>query len=1184
MSSPAESPPFVASASNSSKAGDSQNTPAKHKRDHDNEPINGMTEGSPSLEQRFAVIESKLKIVDNAFNLGEATQQFIPHALEYGIPFESMSPEQVRMHHMSELDFYWDSMYFMSRVRTSRQQILEMEKLMKSTRDAEAAAKSDIFAEQVSETSKTISMEAFLNGVRAEALRVDWEVFISSNNGLDESILAPIEVVSSEPEPQVILRLNVSHAGDPTIVKSVAHRPTKKMVWEKDPSSLGEVSLPERIKIHSNPLVVIFCKAMEKTEWNLAKDKSMVFLRPFRELVYYETTLREHLSKLEKHFEGFDGSQLTPTVAVIQAHDGEMRIGASGQHLESSSAKAVPVAVEDVNESETLSDDTKEKHMNETKFRTSQKANQGDEGKSEESIGSITGLLHMRCLMKFFDDSIKAKMQHVDSADCTRIAFHDLWHLYKPGNRVIDQTEKQAYIILRIQTPRHLVEDVLLRWNRNKEKLGLEDEKEDEVPVLLHCVYIDFDGKQFGPVSKTFKIPQYGGLKDIRSLPVYPFRHAKDTNLHEKFKKRGKMLLDISRFKSMYYMGYTLDTRDEIDSQVVVDFSEALAEETRRKEWEPIIAPINTAPEVRGELFCMAACCLDQAVHDGEYIDNTLTENFIRSLVPATSLRAPSLLLSPRLLEDLPRDGEGLSDEELMAMTYRVFGFVLRSRKWAQLDLSFLSYENADARTLSVNAFNRLELPDGHREMVKSLVVQHFRSKQTSFTKDEQTDLIKGKGKGLILLLHGAPGVGKTTTAEGIAELFKKPLFQITCGDLGSTAREVEEELERNFALASRWGCILLLDEADVFLSARDRMDFVRNGLVAVFLRVLEYYTGILFLTTNRIGDFDEAFASRVHMSLYYPELDEQKTLRVFELNLELIRDRFKQQGRDIEYDDSSIEHFAREHYLQHKFGRWNGRQIRNLCQTALALAEYDAQGEELDAEIDKSVPVNLKLRYFKVVQKAYLNFAEYLGDIRGTKGDRRAIDFGLRARQDTPYQTRPSRFTQKAEEMPAQDWKGNPPGLSSSDSSQYRMTSQGDPFQPLNHGQMFAGQSTNMPPQQYQPYPQQQQHHPQQPMATMGGMGYNMPSSSEYIGQSHDDPRMMQTQQPNAQYMQYQQRSQGAPRNMNVNLQGSPVPQNNFQGQQQEQRYSNFPQGQGLTSQVQVSSISIADSSSSNN
>lgn len=54
-----------------------------------------------------------------------------------------------------------------------------------------------------------------------------------------------------------------------------------------------------------------------------------------------------------------------------------------------------------------------------------------------------------------------------------------------------------------------------------------------------------------------------------------------------------------------------------------------------------------------------------------------------------------------------------------------------------------------------------------------------------------------------------------------------------TLGALGTTAEAVEEELEKNFSLAARWGCILLLDEADVFLSARERMDFKRNGLVA---------------------------------------------------------------------------------------------------------------------------------------------------------------------------------------------------------------------------------------------------------------------------------------------------------------------------------------------------------------
>jgi hypothetical protein len=52
-------------------------------------------------------------------------------------------------------------------------------------------------------------------------------------------------------------------------------------------------------------------------------------------------------------------------------------------------------------------------------------------------------------------------------------------------------------------------------------------------------------------------------------------------------------------------------------------------------------------------------------------------------------------------------------------------------------------------------------------------------------------------------------------------------------GDLGTTAKEVEKALETNFALASRWGCILLLDEADVFLAERTKEDFKRNGLVA---------------------------------------------------------------------------------------------------------------------------------------------------------------------------------------------------------------------------------------------------------------------------------------------------------------------------------------------------------------
>jgi len=64
-------------------------------------------------------------------------------------------------------------------------------------------------------------------------------------------------------------------------------------------------------------------------------------------------------------------------------------------------------------------------------------------------------------------------------------------------------------------------------------------------------------------------------------------------------------------------------------------------------------------------------------------------------------------------------------------------------------------------------------------------------------------------------LLHGEPGVGKTSTAETIADFTKRPLYPITCGDIGSQAEKVEENLERTFQLAHKWGCVLLLDEAE---------------------------------------------------------------------------------------------------------------------------------------------------------------------------------------------------------------------------------------------------------------------------------------------------------------------------------------------------------------------------------
>lgn len=121
--------------------------------------------------------------------------------------------------------------------------------------------------------------------------------------------------------------------------------------------------------------------------------------------------------------------------------------------------------------------------------------------------------------------------------------------------------------------------------------------------------------------------------------------------------------------------------------------------------------------------------------------------------------------------------------------------------------------------------------------------------------------------------MFGPPGVGKTYTAEAVAERSRVPLYGLSAGTLGTRPKQVEAALDRALELCRLWNAMLLLDEADVFLSARTDADLARNELVAVFLTRLEYYQGICFLTTNRIASLDHAFQSRVDLFLPYRDL-----------------------------------------------------------------------------------------------------------------------------------------------------------------------------------------------------------------------------------------------------------------------------------------------------------------------
>lgn len=173
-------------------------------------------------------------------------------------------------------------------------------------------------------------------------------------------------------------------------------------------------------------------------------------------------------------------------------------------------------------------------------------------------------------------------------------------------------------------------------------------------------------------------------------------------------------------------------------------------------------------------------------------------------------------------------------------------------------------------------------------------------------------DIVSGKGGGIVVLCAGPPGTGKTLTAEVYTEVMARPLYSVQCSQLGTDPEELEDELLKVFSRAQRWNAILLLDEADVYVHTRGD-NLQQNAIVGVFLRTLEYYNGVLFLTTNRAQDVDDAIASRCVARIEYliPSVEDQKkiwnvlsetaNIELSEIKIDRITERHKDlSGRDI--------------------------------------------------------------------------------------------------------------------------------------------------------------------------------------------------------------------------------------------------------------------------------------------
>jgi len=211
-------------------------------------------------------------------------------------------------------------------------------------------------------------------------------------------------------------------------------------------------------------------------------------------------------------------------------------------------------------------------------------------------------------------------------------------------------------------------------------------------------------------------------------------------------------------------------------------------------------------------------------------------------------------------------------------------------------------------------------------------------------------------------LLHGPPGVGKTLTAEAIAEYLHCPLYSVSVGELGTSTEQLEAKLQDILELASIWSAVTLIDEADIFLEARTNSDIVRNAMVGIFLRKLEYHQGVLFLTTNRVSCFDPAFNSRISVAIKYDDLSSDARGLVWKNLVEAALNKEKRNKEDEEDEDDDDEEKLKrrnkekqkeddedkssvlEDIKNDKFDQYvlNGRQIRTAIRLGIALARSE--------------------------------------------------------------------------------------------------------------------------------------------------------------------------------------------------------------------------------------------------
>ncbi|KAI1291189.1 P-loop containing nucleoside triphosphate hydrolase protein [Xylaria venustula] len=447
--------------------------------------------------------------------------------------------------------------------------------------------------------------------------------------------------------------------------------------------------------------------------------------------------------------------------------------------------------------------------------------------------------------------------------------------------------------------------------------------KDERGGWTISLKFVDWNGEKVGFSHTTTTIGYYQGYRRVNLLPVFPISFLEnEASYRESMIDRGKTFENLRGYHFMNANGAKITVeggapvRRPVSGRVCID---AYAYYTSNNIVKPDLKPLSPSEDSQEETDSGtgpgtgsgakgSSCISHNDDEDGRYDDKAPKDSKFTDVRIAET---PTAERPVKRADDL----EPLTDDQRLLATPWVRGFDLKTKQWCELRVDELQ-----PMTWNDEAFDKLVLPGDEKQLAWEFVEAKSLSQSAEFD-----DFIPDKGRGLLILMFGPPGVGKTFTAEAVADKSRVPLYAMSAAELGTAPDTVEKALESALGLCRMWNAMLLLDEADVFLSARTFDSIARNELVAIFLRMLEYYQGTMFLTTNRVSSIDPAFQSRVDLFLPYHDLSREARRRVWCNFIE----RAGQQKFDVT-DDS----LAKLSLLP-----LNGREIKNLIKSVQLLS-----------------------------------------------------------------------------------------------------------------------------------------------------------------------------------------------------------------------------------------------------